>query len=329
MIKKLLEKLDSLSLEKIRNDRRIIIFALCLFIATALWFLNALSKDYSTTISLPVKFVNPPPNMFLTSETPAKFQMNVNAHGFSLLRHKLSLSSSPIILNLNTIFEQNDRNRNIITVQTQDLITLISEQVNIEMTINAITPKVLTLIFDSLETKTVPVKPNIQTQFKPQFYQKGKIIFSPESIRVSGPASVLGTLHYLTTELFAIKNIDSDVQKTLRIIHPENIDIPKENVTVKLPVERFTEKEITVPIKVKNKPEDISVKLFPSEVKISFLVGMSEYENITATDFSAFVDYNKTDQNPETLEINMEMQPPFIQMIRVSPQEVEFLIETD
>jgi hypothetical protein len=329
MIKKLVDKVGSLSLEKIKNDRRIFVFAVCLFIATALWFLNALSKDYSTKISLPVKFVNPPDNMFLTSDPPAKFQLNIDAHGFSLLRHKLSLATSPIILDLNTLYQQNDRTQNIITLQTQSLIARISEQVSSEITITAITPQVLTLIFDSLETRTLPVKPNIQTQFKSQFYQKGEIIFTPESIRVSGPASVLDTLRNLTTEFTEIKGIDSDVEKTLRILPPENTDIGKEKVTVKIPVERFTEKEITVPIQVKNKPEDISVKLFPSEVKISFLVGMSEYENITAADFRAFVDYNQANYDTETLELNIGMQPPFLQMLRLSPQEVEFLIETD
>lgn len=329
MKNKLSEILGSLSLEKIKNDRRILIFVLCLFLATALWFLNALSKDYTTTVSYPVRYVNPPQNMFLTSNPPAKFQLQVNAYGFSLLRHKLSLSASPVILDLTTIRQEEDGFENIVTVQTQNLINRISEQVSGEITITDITPKVLTLIFDSLESKTVPVEANIKTDFKSQFFQKGPFAFSPESVQISGPASVLDTLQSLETEFAEIKGIDSDIEKTLKINHPENTDISQKKTTLQIPVERFTEKEISVPVQVRNKPEDLNIKLFPSEVKVSFLVGMSEYENITAADFRAFVDYNEADHNTETLEINIESKPPFIQLRRISPQAVEFLIETD
>lgn len=329
MKNKLSEILGSLSLEKIKNDRRIFIFALCLFLATALWFLNALSKDYTTVVTYPVRFVNPPQNMFLTSNPPAKFQLKVDAHGFSLLRHKLSLSSSPIILDLTTIQQEEDGFKNIVTVQTQNLISRISNQVSSEITITDITPQVLTLIFDSLETKMVPVEVNIKTDFKSQFYQKGAIAASPESIQISGPTSVLDTIQYLKTEFTEIKGIDSDIEKKLKVNHPENTDISHEKITMQLPVERFTEKEINLPVQVKNKPEGMNIKLFPSEVKVSFLVGMSDYENITAADFRAFVDYNEADYDTETLEVNIESKPSFIQMRRISPQVVEFLVETD
>jgi len=267
--------------------------------------------------------------MFLTSHPPAKFQFKVDAHGFSLLRHKLALSSSPVVLDLTSIREEEDGTKNIITVPTQNLIGRISDQVSSEITITDVIPQVLTLIFDSLATKTVPVEANFLTEFKSQFYQKGAITATPESIQISGPTSTLDTIQSLKTEYTEIKNIDSDIEKTVRITHPENIKISKEKITIQIPVERFTEKKISLPIQVKNKPEETNIKLFPSEVKVSFLVGMSDYENITAADFRVFVDYNEADYDTETLEINIETKPPFIQMLRISPNAVEFLVETE
>lgn len=329
MKKKLSEIMSSLSLEKIKSDRRIFVFAVCLLIATGLWFLNSLSKDYSATVNYPVRFVNPPDELFLTSNPPSRLELKVEAHGFSLLRHKLSLSVSPVVLDLTSIWEEQGTTQNILTIQTQNLIGRISDQVSSEITINDIAPKVLTFIFDSLAVKNVPVNVNIKPQFKPQFYQNGKITTLPDSIQITGPASVLDTFQSLNTETLEIKNIDSDIEQTVKIIHPKNTSIVEEKIFVKIPVERFTEKEITVPVLVKNKPQDLNIKLFPAEVKISFLVGLSEYENITAADFKAFVDYNEADYDTETLEINIESKPPFIQMLHISPQAVEFLIETD
>ena len=97
---KLSEITGYFKIERLKNDKQIVVFLVCLLIATALWFLNALSKDYSTTISYPVKFVNPPSNQFVSNKLPQKFELQVEAHGFTLLRHKLSLSFSPIVINL-------------------------------------------------------------------------------------------------------------------------------------------------------------------------------------------------------------------------------------
>lgn len=329
MNKKLSEILSSFSFESIKSDRRIFVFVVCLLIATGLWFLNALSKDYTETVAYPVRFVNPPDELFLTSNPPSKLEFEVDAYGFSLLRHKLSLSSTPIVLDLSSICEEQGGSKNIITIQTQTLIQRISDQVSSEITINSISPQVLTFIFDSLAFKNVPVKVNINTEFKPQFYQHGEITTQPDSVKITGPASILDTIEALETDNLEIKNIDTNIEKTVKILHPKNTNIQEKKVKIKIPVERFTEKDINLPIQVKNKPEGLNIKLFPAQVKVSFLVGLSEYENITAADFKAFVDYNKADNSKETLEIIIESEPPFIQIQNVSPQAVEFLVETD
>lgn len=329
MKNKITEILEFLRFEKIKNDRRYIVFAICLLIATALWFLNAMSKDYSTTLNYSVKYINPPQGLFLTSAPPEKFEFKAEAHGFSLLRHKLALSRSPVVLNLNTIYKENSPREKIITLQTQSLISRFSDQVSNEITITDVTPKVVNLIFDSLATKVLPVKPNVETTFKPQFFLKGSINADPDSIKISGPLSVIDTLKYLETKLLKFKDIDAPVERKTALLHPENTIVEQERVILKIQVEKFTEKQITLPLEVINSPEEKNIKVFPSEVKITFLVGMSDYENITSTDFEAFVDFNKNGTNSETLSVTVESKSPHIQMLRVAPQSVEFIIETD
>jgi hypothetical protein len=329
MKKKLTEIVNYFTFEKLKQDRRLIVFAVCLLIATALWFLNALSKDYTTTINYPVKYINPPEEMFLTSTPPKRFELKVEGHGFSLLRYKLILSPSPIVLNLSTIHESSEGSGNIITVQSQSLIQRISQQVSNEISITEISPNIITLVFDSLATKTLHVKTNISTTFKSQYYLRDKITFQPESINVSGPSAALDTISFLETESVNISGIDDNIERVVQVKNPLNTELSTDKVLVKIPVEKFTEKELTIPVELKNKPEDVSVKLFPSEVKVSFLVGMSNYESITANDFLITVDFNQSDISSETLDVTIDSQPPFIQSLRVSPQSVDFLVETD
>ena len=330
-MKKLLSDIAKYAkLEKLKNDKQIVAFLVCLLIATVLWFLNALNKDYTSMISYPVKYVNPPSKRFLANSPPAKFDLKIEAHGFTLLRHKLGLSFSPIILNVNAITRNKEAESGVYNIRTEDLIRRISDQVSKEISISEIRPEYITLILDSLVTKKVPVRLNLKTEFRPQFYLEEPISASPDSVKITGPAMVLDTISFLNTESKTFERLDAITEKAVALIHPGKTTLSPEKVMVKIPVERFTEKELKIPVEVKNKPESVSIKLFPSEVKVSFLVGLSEFESITESDFRAYVDYATISKsNSEEVQVIIDIKPSFIQMLRISPATVEYLIETD
>lgn len=315
-------------LERLRNDRRIVVFLICLLIATILWFLNALGKDYTTTMSYSVKYTNPPENLFLSNNPPQKLNIDVNAHGFTLLRHKLSISVSPIILNLTAIRNASDSDATTFSVRTETLIKRISDQVSNEITITDIEPEVILLVFDSLATKKVPVTADVSVGFKPQFFLNGNVTLKPDSVELTGPTSILDTIHVLQTRKRNFENLDSEVNTAMNILHPEKTKVIPKKVELKVPVERFTEKKIKIPVQIRNKPEDANLKIFPSEVDVSFLVALSDYESISASDFSVFAVYDSIHSN-ETLEVMVDKKPGFIQQLRVTPPSVEFLIQTD
>lgn len=318
-----------LKIEKLRNDKRVIVFSVCLLIATTLWFLNALDKDYSTTISYPVRYINTPENQFLANQPPSKMELKVNAHGFTLLRHKLNLSFSPIILNLTTITKFVEPSVNGFRINTNTLTRRISNQISSEITINSILPEAFYIKLDSLKTNFVPVKTNIELKFKPQFNLKEPVVLIPNQVKITGPATVLDTILFLVTEQKIFDKLDIEISKTLEILHPKNTTIKPENIEIKIPVEKFTEKEIKVPIQIKNKPENSNIKLFPSEIKITVLVGLSKFENINASKFEVFVDFKNIKDNVESLEVIIHSKPPNIQVLRNSPSNVEYLIETN
>ncbi len=330
MKKKLLDISKNISLERLKNDQQVVAFLVCLFIATVLWFLNALGKDYTTTISYPVKYVNPPGNHFLANEPVSKFDLKVEAHGFTLLRYKLSLSFSPIVLNLSAITRNEKTEAGVYSIPTENLLRRVSDQVSKEISITEIRPEYLTVVLDSLVSKKVPVTLHIKTDYKPQFYLREPVSAKPDSVKITGPATILDTIYSLKTKSRTFEKLDAPAEKYVEILHPERTTVSPEKVMVKIPVERFTEKELKLPVEIRNKPDNINIKLFPSEIKVSFLVGLSEFENITASSFKMYVDYQTIAKNQtEELEVKTGTQPSFIQMLKVSPATVEYLIETE
>jgi hypothetical protein len=317
------------ALKKIKNDRRILVFSLCLFIATSLWFLDALSKDYTTTLSYPVRYVNPPNNLFLANNPPTKLDLRVRAHGFTLLRHKMALSFSPILLDLTSISYSIDSTATMLQVTAENLIRRIGNQLSNEITITDVSPRNISIEFDSLETKFVQVVPQVNLNFKPQFNINGEISIKPDSILISGPAALIDTTTVLYTDPRTYNDLETSIIQSVRVIHPRRTNLTPDRVTLHVPVEKFTEKKVTMPIQVLNVPNDIHIKLFPPQVTISFMVALSNYDNITANDFTAVVDYNDVSPEREILEVQVEMMKSYLQIVKVSPGSVEYLIEID
>lgn len=318
-----------LNLQRIKSDKRIVVFAVCLLIATSLWFLNALGKDYSETLTYSVKYVNPPQNLYLAGTQPSKIELNVQAHGFTLLRNKLAFTFAPIIFDLSSIKRDNPGAGNTITVSSADLIRRIQNQLSKEILVTDITPRVITLAFDSLETKTVPVTARVKYDFKPQHNQKGAMAVEPESIQISGPSGVIDTIATLQTEAITFHNLDASLTHVLQVNYPAGTSIDPESVTLRIPVGRFTEKELILPLEIRNKPEHVNIKLFPPQIKVAAMVGLSDYENLSPGNFKALVDYEQIVAGNSSLDVMIDGKPDFVYLLKTTPASVEYLIETE
>lgn len=314
-------------IEQLRNDKRFIVFMVCLAIATGLWFLNALSKDYSTTISYPVRYVNAPNRQFLSNTPPSKLELKVDAHGFTLLRHKLSLSFSPIILNLSNITRNLSDENGTYAIPAASLMKRIRSQVSNEISILEIHPDVIYIALDSLKEKTVPVRANVSLSFKPQYNLKNPVSVQPQEVRITGPSAIIDTITSLSTEKYAFKELDESVKKYLDVEHPKKTNIEPNRIMLNVEVEKYTEKVLRVPVLVRNKPDNVTVKLFPSEINLTCLVGLSEFEEITANSFSAYVNYNEVEQSANRLNVTVEKKSSYIQLVRTAPETVEYLTE--
>ena len=317
---------DYVKVVKLRNNRRIVVFLICLAIATALWFLNALGKDYTTTVSYPVKFTNPPENQFLANNTPVKLDLKIDGQGFTLLRYKL-LSFSPIVLDIEQVTKNLESNSGTYKVLSKNLIREVSDQLSSEVRITEISPELLEIVLDSLITKTVPVELDINVDFVPQVNLKSQITTKPDKVKITGPAISLEKISAVKTKVNILNKLDASIQQEIDLIHPERTTISPEKVTLIIEVEKYTEKELKIPIEILNKPDKVRIKLFPSEVKVLFTVGLSRFEKIKPSDFEASVDYNSIVTDMNYLNITLNKKPEFIQGIRFNPEKVEFLIE--
>ncbi len=313
----------------LKDDRRVVIFLVCVGIATSFWFLNALSKDYKVELSFPVRYTNLPENKNLTNEPPANFILEVNAHGFSILRHKLSLAFSPLVFNVNQFTGKmmEESTRSSFAISSRRFIGPISDQISNELQISHIWPDTLHFKFDQIIEAKVKVLPNLKIDFKKQYYQNGEIRTRPDSVLVSGPKSVLDTLKYVQTKFQNYNEIDQTIQRNISLEESEIFNCQPKRVVLNIPVEEFTEKQLEIPITVYGLPENMKINLFPAKTRLTFMTGLSIFNEITINDFEASVSYRDILKNQDRLIVNITRQPVNIQALNISTTEVEYLIE--
>jgi len=312
-----------------RNDKRVAAYLVCVFIATGFWFLNALSKTYTVDIIAPVSYVNFPNNKTIASKPADQFNLKIKAHGFTILRHKLSFLFMPLEFNVNEMTENRmqDSKKSSFAFPSRQFFSEMSYQLSNELDIVRMSPDTLFFKFDQMGNKRVKVKPDIKLDLKKQFQISGVIEIKPDSITVNGAQSTLDTLQAVYTETLRVNNADQSITTQAKIRRMNEIYFERQNVKMTIPIEEYTEAVQSIQVMLVNQPEGVNIKLFPSKVKVSFQVGLSRFSQIHPEDFKLTVQYNDIMEGKQRLRIKAETIPAFIYSLKISPEELEYLIE--
>ncbi len=312
-----------------KNDKRVAAYLVCVVIATGFWFLNALSKTYTVELSVPVQYYNFPNNKTFAGHLPEKFDLTVRAHGFTLLRQKVGFLFGPLKFNVNEM--TNDRmtenKRTRFAFATRQFLSELSYQMSGDMEILNMNPDTLFFGFGRMTQKMVRVKPIVQVNLKKQFQISGDIKSNPSEVLVSGPEKMLDTLQYVFTRKQTFENIDKSIQTKAEIEPIKEMYYNCQTVNVSVPIEEYTEGQQSVQVTLLDAPSGIKVKLFPGKVKISFLVGLSQFSEIRPDNFKLTVSYNDIEKGNPQLKVKKMSVPPFLYDIKISPEEIEYLIE--
>ncbi len=164
-------------------------------------------------------------------------------------------------------------------------------------------------------------------KFEPQFRLGGDVVLKPDSVWVIGAKAVIDGVRQLETELLEFKKLNESKTKRIDLVKVEGLSFVQKKVEVKLPVEQFTEAQKQVSLKVVNVPDSVFLRLFPHEIKLSYLVGLKDYESISNEQFELEADYSKMDTVRNKLQVYLKNSPLNVSNVSFYPKEVGYLIE--
>src|SRR6185503_8827624 len=139
-------------------------------------------------------------------------------------------------------------------------------------------PDTLYFDFSNRKIKKVPLKVVAAITYKRQFTQSGNITVKPAYALISGPERIIDKITDWPSGPLKLDSVDETVNTVLNVqpVSEPNMSIFPKTARVIIPVDEFTEKTLSVPVKLVN-GRGYDVKIFPQKAKIIFTVPLSRY----------------------------------------------------
>ena len=164
-----------------------------------------------------------------------------------------------------------------------------------------------------------------------QFRLSNEVQLLPNTIDITGPASLINQIEYIKTNPLAIDNLRQTKHGEIELLATQNnqIEFSTSKVNYIVTVEQITEKILEIPITLDSIINNI--KIVPANTKLTCTVSLSRFNNLKASDFEVSIDTQKVDINQiEKLPIILRKSPKWMSNkdIKITPQIVSFFILT-
>ncbi len=303
--------------------RRLSLFFICLVLAIGAWLFFALSNRYNYQARTVLRYVHFPENKAFHPLQSDTVTLQIEGTGWQLLFSRLRISPESIDVDLKDLSKQT-------FINLSDQLGYINRQFSSTQKIVYIQPDTLYFDFSSRVVKKVPIVLLHDLQFLKQYGISDSIKINPAYVTITGPVEDLRSITVWKTDTLKLKNVSGDISQKVAMKQPlkANINIYPSLADIKIRVEEFTEKTVEVPIKILNNHNYNDIKLLPDKVRITMMVSLGEYALIDRDFFEVSVDLDKwANQSYKQLPVKLDRFPEFCKLIRIEPQNVDFIIQ--
>ncbi|MDQ3072028.1 MAG: YbbR-like domain-containing protein [Bacteroidota bacterium] len=298
------------------------IFFVCLALSGVLWMLTSLNESYSTSVNLRINYQNKPEGKVYVKPLPQSLSLTVKGKGWDLLGLKIRGGFEQLNVNL---LDHKWRPY----IHTRTLRFSMQQQLSPKVTVSEIYPDTISLEAEKKLTRKLPVKLNYKLSFGKQFELGGFITSKPDSIVVTGPASVVSRLKAVGTDLIDLDGLEKETRIKVELVQSpqHNIQYQQNEVTVFIPVYQLSEQTVELPVEIINPKFGGDVKLIPEKVNLTYQTTLNRFKDIKAEQFQAVVDGSQVDTSQhQLLRVQIITQPDFTYHLRLKEEYVDYVI---
>ncbi|XLS30906.1 CdaR family protein [Flavobacteriaceae bacterium M23B6Z8] len=305
--------------------RKLSVFAIFFVFTSILWLLVKLSETYNATINYDIEYVSVPKDKLILGNPVTNLNISVRAGGYTILKHRIFQKS----LKLDVSRVEAKEGKYIFS--TSYLEAAVKEQLNKDIILQSIQRGFIPIELGKNSEKRVPVFSNVEISFERDFDLYGELRLNPDSITVRGSENLVDTLMALETKAMKLADVNSDIEVTVSLALPEalqQLDFSTKSIQITGSVIRFTEKIVEVPLIINNKPDKITIRLFPEKIKVKCRGSLADIKKVLSNDILVTADFNEI-ENTGVLIPKIKKYPEYLRSAEILDKKVEFLIKKE
>lgn len=305
------------------NWKDILLFFGFFILAFIFWLMLFFQRNIEATYKIPLKYTNIPDDVVFDAALPDNIEIRVADKGSEIFRYTFTLKDS---IEIDIAKYKEERINNL---QGTELMQLIWKKLSQSTNIKAYYPINISLATSKLQKKELKVVFDGVIATSRSNLVADSAIFLPGTVTAYGSQSQLSEISSAVTEYTLFNNLKATSQLKVKIMPVSGVKFIPDEVEIYIPILEYTEKKFEIPVTVRNVPDNIDVKFFPSQTEVSFSVTLEEYKKIAPEDFEVELDYKKFFKNENgRVDLELSASPSTIRNVKLSPSSVEFLLES-
>ncbi|HVP35426.1 MAG TPA: hypothetical protein VMT04_00385 [Terriglobales bacterium] len=235
-------------------------------LACLLWLHASTDKQYEYSFEYSLKMTNLSPELILAEPLPTSARIQIYGKGKELL--KLLLSKERTLKIDAQRFSAGETELPL----KKEMISL-PEGLNLSV-VDISSPKSLHINLQKVEEKKVPVIS--QLGFFPQegYFQKGKVEFSPEEIKISGPLENVEKISYILSQEEEFQDLKKSLSGTIDLVPPSffNVSFSPQMVNFSVDIEKGEKRTLeNLPVKLVNLSRSKRAFLIPKVTNLEIM----------------------------------------------------------
>ncbi len=309
------------------KNKRNIPKAFISFLITSLliWMLINLSKEYTSVVSYTINYEALPQNKILQEKPLETIDLLLKGSGFRLFSEKFS--NKKIRLDTRKLRQKTKNNFYLLPNNHKQAI---QEQLPSGLQFVEVLQDSIHLKIGSLATKKIPVIADINLHFQPGYNLLETVVIQPDSITIFGSELQLDKIKNIAITQLELENISKNFRQEVALQLPntiENIRFSHQKVTLIGKVDKFTEGKFELPFSVINIPVGVDLNTFPKKIKLTYKVGLKDFNNVKMNSFTVVCDYKKVAENDVNYLVpKVTVKPGVVYSVKIEPNKIDFLI---
>ena len=311
-------------LRMFKINREFLVFLVFLLVSIVFWFLQTFKETTTAEITYRLQITGIPKNVIVTSDVPQQISATVSGRGYAILEYITKTEQREIKVDFSSLAKSDG----MMTIDNATWKKIVAPLIGRNLKLVSVNPSMLEIYYSTGDHKYVPVAFTGRVGVDAQHVLCG-INVEPQYVDIYAPDNQFDTITAIATEALKLTDLKDTTKVRLALIPPTGVKCIPDSVDAVVCVDLYTTKTLKLPIFCENIPQDKILRTFPMTATVTFRVSASLYSSITEDDFALVVDYHSIKPNSDKCQLILRQTPDGIANVRISPQQVDYVIEQE